>query len=409
MLFMPFQILGVWLRGLVTLAMIGVGAYLLVYWYDHREVVVVDLPTQTEIVRPGKEPGEVTRSHVVTWEFGWNRETICLVGGVFLLGWSFGGGWVLPRLLPKARTDDPKTPRDGAVQTIRRPDGTELHVETYGPANATTIVMTHGWGLDSDEWTYARKRLAVRYRLIVWDLPGLGKSKGPDNKDWSLEKMAGDLDAVVALAGDRPVILLGHSIGGMITLTYCRLFPASLGPRVRGIVLANSTYTNPVKTMSNPGLYSALQKPLLEPLCHLMVWLSPLVWLMDVLSYINGSAHSSTEKASFSGHESRGQLDFMARYYLVIWPAVAARGMLGMFRYDATPTLPTIPIPALVVTGDRDETCVPEASAFMARTIPNAKLVTLKDARHCGLFEHHEAFHAAVEEFVAGCEKGSER
>ena len=189
----------------------------------------------------------------------------------------------------------------------------------------------------------------------------------------------------------------------MIVLTYCRLFPAALGPRVKGVAIAHSTYTNPAKTTSTPGLHTALQKPLMEPLCHLMIWLSPLVWLMNVLSYLRGSVHHSTDKSSFSGHESRGQLDFISRYMLVDSPAVLARGMLCMFRYDATATLATIPVPALIVAGDRDETCTPEASAFMSRTIPNAKLVTLPDSRHCGLFEHHETFHAAVEEFVARC------
>ena len=401
MFFMPFQILGIWLRGLFTLVLLGAGAYLLVHWYQHRQIVVVDPPVRVEPGRSDDETREEPRSHVVVWEFGWNRETAFLLGGLALAGWSLGGGWALPRLLPRAKTDDPETPRDGAVQRLRRDDGTELHVEVYGPADGTPIVLTHGWGLDGDEWTYARKRLAARHRLIVWDLPGLGKSKGPANKDWSVEKLARDLDAVVGLAGGRPVVLLGHSIGGMIVLTYCRLFPAALGPRVKGVAIAHSTYTNPAKTTSSPRLYTALQKPLLEPLCHLMVWLSPVVRLMNVFGYLDGSAHRSTDKSSFSGHESRGQLDFMARYMLVDSPAVLARGMLGMFRYDATATLAAIPVPALIVTGDRDETCVPEASVFMSRAIPGAKLVTLRDARHCGLFEHHEEFHAAVEEFVA--------
>jgi pimeloyl-ACP methyl ester carboxylesterase len=404
MFFMPTQILGGLLRGLFTLALIGVGAYFLIYWYNHREVVVVAPPVVVNPDRPGEEPREEPRSHVVTWEFGWNRETYFLLGGIALLTWALGGGWLVPRVLPRPKADDPETPRDGAVQRIRRDDGTELHVEFYGPAAGPTIVLTHGWGLDSDEWTYARKRLSARHRLIVWDLPGLGKSKGPDDKDWSLEKLARDLDAVVALAGAGPVVLLGHSIGGMIVLTYCRLFHASLAPRVRGVVIAHSTYTNPARTTSTPRLHTALQKPLLEPLCHLMIWLDPLVRLMTWLSYLNGSVHRSTDKSSFSGHESRGQLDFISRYMLVDSPAVLGRGMLGMFRYDATATLPTIPVPALIVAGDRDETCVPEASAFMSRTIPNATLVTLPDSRHCGLFEHHETFHAAVEAFVVRCE-----
>ena len=63
-----------------------------------------------------------------------------------------------------------------------------------------------------------------------------------------MENLSRHLEAVLGLAGDQPAILLGHSIGGMITLTFCRLFPKALGTRVRAIALVQTTYTNPVRT-----------------------------------------------------------------------------------------------------------------------------------------------------------------
>ena len=149
---------------------------------------------------------------------------------------------------------------------------------------------------------------------------------------------------------------------------------------VHGAVLDSSggcTYTNPVRTTSNAALYTALQKPILEPLCHLMVWSSPLVRLMNWLSYLNGSAHRSTERDSFSGKETRGPLDFITRYYRKAAPDVLARGMLAMFRSDATDVLGLLRVPTLVVAGDQDGTCRPEASRHMAGAIPGATLVTL--------------------------------
>ena len=104
-------------------------------------------------------------------------------------------------------------------------------------------------------------------------------------------------------------------------------------PGIR-LVLALSTY-EPVRTTALGGLYSAIQKPILEPLCHLMVWFSPVVRALNWLSYLNGSAHRSTERSTFSGQETRNQLDFLARYTRNASPAVIGRGMLAMFRYDA--------------------------------------------------------------------------
>ena len=87
--------------------------------------------------------------------------------------------------------DEPRDERTGEVHRIPRPDGSELQVECYGPADAPPVILTHGWGANSTEWYYPKKHLADRFRLIVWDEPGLGLSKKPDNNDYRLEKLRG--------------------------------------------------------------------------------------------------------------------------------------------------------------------------------------------------------------------------
>jgi pimeloyl-ACP methyl ester carboxylesterase len=438
--FMPFAIIGIWLRGLLAIALIGLGVYLVREWYEEtqvrpRPVVVVAGDDRRDTDAP--RDGEARR--VVAWRPGLNRPTAYLAGGLALLAWSALGGLVVMPLLkrlggnapgskptphgaddpeaqrhqlradevasdPQGREDDdPTTDRAGTVQRLKRPDGSELQVEVYGPPDAPPIVLTHGWGANSTAWYYVKKHLAGRFRLIVWDLPGLGLSRRPETNDYSLENLARDLDAVVALAGDRPAVLVGHSIGGMITLTYCKLFREALGRRVSGLVLAHSTYTNPVRTTKKADLYTALQKPVIEPLLHLTIWLSPLVWVMNWLSYLNGSAHRSTAQQSFAGTETWGQLNFVARLMPHPSPAVLARGMFGMLAYDATAVLPTIPVPVLIVTGDRDPVTLPEASEHMRGAIPGARLVSLAPARHFGLMEHHGRFGEAIGAFTAEC------
>jgi pimeloyl-ACP methyl ester carboxylesterase len=314
-----------------------------------------------------------------------------------LMGRSGGG----------AAGEGPKATRDGLVRRLRRPDGSEIQVELYGPEDGPPVVLTHGWGADGTEWYYLKRQLADRFRLIVWDLPGLGLSRGPDNRDFSLEKYARDLEAVLGLAEGRPAVLLGHSIGGMITLTFCRLFPEALGTRVSGLALVHTTYTNPVRTTQHAGFYTAIEKPVIMPLLHLTIWLSPLVWIMNVLSYLNGSAHVSTIRSSYAGHQTWEQVDFMTRYQAKDSPAVLARGMFGMIHYDATATLGTLGLPTLVVPGDRDPVCQPEASLRIDREAPGARLAPLAPAKHLGLIEHHARFGELAAEFVAACSDSS--
>jgi pimeloyl-ACP methyl ester carboxylesterase len=102
----------------------------------------------------------------------------------------------------------------------------------------------------------------------------------------------------------------------------------------------------------------------------------------------------------------------VTRFLLQLSPAVLARGMCGMLRYDATATLHTIPVPVLLVAGDQDTATTLEASTFMQGAIPGAQLTLLTPAKHQGVLEHHTPFAQAVAAFGAAAsaaEKGTSR
>lgn len=102
---------------------------------------------------------------------------------------------------------------------------------------------------------------------MVWDLPGLGRSKGPI----SLENFADNLAEVIEWSGNEKVLLVGHSIGGMTIQTLARDHPALFRNRVAGAVLLNTTYTDPLRTMIMPRFMQAIRWPILEPIMRLKV------------------------------------------------------------------------------------------------------------------------------------------
>jgi pimeloyl-ACP methyl ester carboxylesterase len=366
-MFMPLDFLLRWLTGFLTIALLGGGAYLLHQWHE----------------------GELIS----------DRWLILAVG---MLLWS-AVGFLPILLLRRAGDDEPKPLRSRQIQRLARPDGSEIHVEFYGSEQAPPLILIHGWGPDSTVWYYAKKQLASQFRVIVWDLPGLGKSKRPQNQDYSTEKFARDLEAVLALAGEQPAILLGHSLGGMVILTFCRLFPKDLGRRVAGLVLVDTTYTNPLKTTVFSKLLLTLQKPLLEPLLHLATVLSPVLWLTSWLSYLNGTTLLTTEISGFTGRETRGQLNFSTLVGLKASPRVLARGMLAMLRFNETETLSDIAVPTLVVVGKTDIATRPVASHRITAELPQAELTVLAPAGHMGLIERHQQFAEAVRAFGNQC------
>ncbi len=258
-------------------------------------------------------------------DIGVNVQTALLVTGIVLLMWAVAGrvivGLFLRLISSQASRDQPTSSRTGRIQRLQRPDGTELQVEHYGQDDGPALIFTHGWGTDSTESYYLKRQLGDRFHLIVWDLPGVAELTRPRTNDYSLEKFASDLRAVIDLVGKQPVVLVGHSIGGMTTLTFCRLFPEMLGTRVAGLILVHTTYINPVRTTTFARLNTALETPVMVPLLHLMIWLSPLVRVMNWLSYLNGSSHVSTKLSGFAGTESWQQIDFASRYGLYLSPA----------------------------------------------------------------------------------------
>jgi pimeloyl-ACP methyl ester carboxylesterase len=237
--------------------------------------------------------------------------------------------------------------------------------------------------------------------VIVWDLPGLGLSGQPRDRDYALEKMASDLRAVLQLAEGGRVVLVGHSIGGMINLTFCRLYPQLLGSAVAGVVQVDTTYTNPVRTTKNAGFSLAIQKPVAEPILHAMILLSPLVRVLNWLSYQNGLAQLYNAHSSFGGSETRGQVDFVSQFQYRSSPAVVARGTLAMFHWDATPVLPHVNTPVLILVGDQDTTTLPVASERMQQSIPGARLQRINPGAHYSLLEQNGTVDAAVAQFAS--------
>jgi pimeloyl-ACP methyl ester carboxylesterase len=303
---------------------------------------------------------------------------------------------------PSGSAEDPREQKVPPLSQnhILRPDGSKLKVVSYGRKDGPLIVLTHGWGCNHHEWEFLKRELAGTFHLLVWDEPGLGDSTRPANRDFSLENLARDLEAVIATAGPRRPLVVGHSIGGMIALTYCRLFADTLTERVAGLVLTHTTYKNPVETMKGAAFYRPLQAPVLKPLMYLTIALSPLFWLSNWMSYLNGSAHLSASRNSFAGGETWAELDFAARFQAKASPAVVARGMLAMMEFDETTTLPGIDVPALVIAGDLDTTTMPHASERIRSDIPNARLQMLAPARHLGLIEHHAQYAQMVRQFA---------
>ena len=387
---LPIPLLLNLLLGLFSLALPILGLTL-IYRATRRRPHIVhpDLPASPHTPPPPTAPPNWWLAPAVL---------LPLLSGIFLIFFTLAGRQIIQFAFP-AGPDEPSA-LPGTPKNLTRSDGAIIHTETFGPDTAPVLLFTHGWGTNSTEWYYAKRHLASRFRLIVYDIPGLGQSTPPTDRDYSLDRLASNLLTVLPLANGKPVILVGHSIGGMINLTFCRLYPELLASNVVGVIELDTSYTNPVKTTQGAAFSTAIQKPIGEPVLHAMIVLSPLIRAMNWLSYQNGTAYLLNAQSAFAGSETRGQLDLVSRYQYESSPGIVARGTLGMFHWDATPVLPRINVPVLIVVGRQDTTTLPSASEFMHQTIPASQLQTVEPANHYALLEQNGAVDQAIAQFA---------
>lgn len=333
------------------------------------------------------------------------REDWRLWTALGLLAWSLLGR--LPTLFLLARRDEaePTRPLRSSGAMIRSPTGAELYVETHGPEDSPALIATHGWGLDSTIWQYLKRRFAAESgaaarRLTTWDLPGLGRSKAPPSGEIALRNFAADLEHLIAGVGDRPVVLLGHSIGGMTIQTLARDRPDLFGPRIAGVILINTTYTNPLATMILSGLARALRKPVLEPVFKLTILLKPMAWLSAWQGYLNGTAHIAN-RLQFGTTVTRSQLEHTTLLGTRNPPDVLAKGNLAMFDWDASGAVAAMACPVLIIGGEIDIVTKLEASESMARQAQGARLERVSGANHMGFLERAQHYDALIGDFVA--------
>jgi pimeloyl-ACP methyl ester carboxylesterase len=332
------------------------------------------------------------------------REDWRLWFAVGVVGWSLGGRAFALLFLAKADIEPTRAHRGGGVMTTS-PTGATLYVESEGAEDGPVVIATHGWGLDSTIWQYLKRRLGVErslvpHRLVTWDLPGLGQSKAPPTGEIAVANFATDLAQLIEEAAPRPVILIGHSIGGMTIQTLARDRPALFSARVVGVVLLNTTYTNPLRTMVLSPLMTALRRPLLEPMFKLTVLCAPLAWLSAWQSYLNGTAHLAN-RLQFGRAVTRSQLEHTTLLGTRNSQAVLAKGNLAMFDWDASGAIAAMACPVLIIGGTLDLVTKLEASEALVETASAGSLDPVTGVNHMGFLERNHHYNGRIAAFVA--------
>jgi pimeloyl-ACP methyl ester carboxylesterase len=144
----------------------------------------------------------------------------------------------------------PTGPPPPGSRVVTTDDGVPLHVEVDGDEEAPlTVVLSHGFTARLVEWDLQRAALRDRARLVLWDQRGHGRSGWTKLTKATIDRTGRDLGQVLdATTPTGPVVLAGHSMGGMSVLALARQRPELFGDRVVGVFLLATSAGGLVET-----------------------------------------------------------------------------------------------------------------------------------------------------------------
>jgi pimeloyl-ACP methyl ester carboxylesterase len=314
------------------------------------------------------------------------------------------------------REDDPLGPasrRADRTALVQADDGVLLSVEEVGPTDAPlTVVFVHGYTLSMASWTFQRRSLGAelatangsrpKARLVFYDQRGHGSSgRGPAEHS-TIEQLAHDLAAVIAVRAPRgPVVLVGHSMGGMTIMGLADVAPELFGDRVVGVALISTSSGNLADlTFGLPELLTRVRAAVL-PIAAFTMRRRPAFaertrrWAADLVSAVTWSlSFASADVDPALGQYVDAMIggtpvDVIAEFY----PALAGLDETGALA-------PLRRVPTLVMTGDADKLIPMEHSRLIAERLPEAELVVVPGAGHLVLLEKPDEVTGALSELL---------
>jgi pimeloyl-ACP methyl ester carboxylesterase len=132
-------------------------------------------------------------------------------------------------------------PQDTSLNKLIDLGGYKLHIRCMGKpvSGSPSVIMEAGLNSSSETWSNIQPEIAKFTRVCIYDRAGMGKSDPPPQQPRTGSQIAKDLHALLTKAGvTGPIVLVGHSFGGVFVRMYASLYPKG----VVGMVLVDSVH-----------------------------------------------------------------------------------------------------------------------------------------------------------------------
>jgi pimeloyl-ACP methyl ester carboxylesterase len=299
----------------------------------------------------------------------------------------------------------------GTPWSVTADDGIRLDAEVIDPAGGRkpdlTAVFVHGFALDRRCWHFQRRVLAARpdsrVRLVFYDHRGHGRSERAPRASCTIEQLGADLDAVLrTLAPDGPLVLIGHSMGGMSVMALAEAHPELFAERVRGVALL-CTSAGEVATAGLPGTFLSRRNVLTRAVGALAGWQPTLV--ERTRSLIGDLIWGVTRAYAYGDRKVAIWLvDFVHTMISANSVDALVDFLDTLNSHDRLAALPGLAsADTVILTGEADRIIPPRHSEVIAAELPDATLVELPGVGHMAMLEQPTAVNDTLAELLDRC------
>lgn len=257
-----------------------------------------------------------------------------------------------------------------------RIEGVELYYEIHG--SGFPLVLIRGLGSNADHWYSQVPPFSLRFRLVIFDNRGIGRSGKPDVR-YTIPMMADDTAGLMDALGISKAHILGLSMGGMIAQEFALRYPQMVG----GLVLA-CTHCGGDAAVRPSGICSTFNDLMFSGTQEAVKKAQTCVYAEQTLTEVPEIIQKNREVSQKFPPDTE----------------VLIRQLEAIEHHDTWERLPLIHAPTLVLAGKEDALIPPENSRILAERIPGARLQIIEGGGHLFLVEQEDVFNRTVLDFL---------
>jgi pimeloyl-ACP methyl ester carboxylesterase len=309
----------------------------------------------------------------------------------------------------------------GDARRVLTADGVALHVEldevapyAEGSKSLTregdgepTIVFVHGYALNLDCWHFQREYFRGKHRMVFYDQRSHGRSGRGDKQHATIDQLGDDLRTVIEdVVPTGPVVLVGHSMGGMTIMALAERHPDLFDERVVGAAListsAGELRTHHLVSRLIPDAVGGTLGP------RIVAGLALAPDLVDRLRRRGSNiGFLVADQFAFGDDVPASYVEFVDNMLAATSFEVLAEFFPNFDALDKYTVLESFArVPTYIISGTKDLLTAVGHSRKMADRIPGATLVECPGAGHMVIMERKDRVNSALGELFAVAAEG---